>query len=166
MADLIAVTFDEPSLAFDLRAELVRLQGEYLIQMEDAVVVTRSDAGKIQLHQATNLTAMGAVGGSFWGLLLGTLLLSPLLGAAVGAGVGALSGKLADIGINDDFMRRVGESLPAGGAAVFVLVKKATPDKVLARLHAFQGKGTVLQSSLTADQEDALRKALEEAPVS
>ena len=161
MANLIAVTFDDTKTAFDLRAALAELQSEYLIEMEDIVVVTREENDKVKLHQPVNLTAAGAAGGSFWGLLIGMVFLNPLLGVAVGAGAGALSGKLTDIGINDDFMKELGKGLPEGGAAVFVLVRKATADKVLDRLQAFRGKGKVLQTSLTKDSEEELRALLE-----
>ena len=118
MSNLIAVTFDDTKTAFDLRAALAELQSEYLIEMEDIVVVTREENDKVKLHQPVNLTAAGAAGGSFWGLLIGMVFLNPLLGVAVGAGAGALSGKLTDIGINDDFMKELGEGLPKDGAAV------------------------------------------------
>lgn len=163
MADLIVVSFEDEATGFELRAELVKLQKEYLLEMEDVVVVTRSDDGKVQLHQATNLTAAGAVGGSFWGLLIGTLFLNPLVGLAVGAGAGALSGSLTDLGINDTFMKELGENLKPGGSAVFVLLKKVTGDKVLGRLESFRGKGHVMQTSLSQDSEDALRALLETA---
>src|SRR6478735_8228223 len=144
-----------------LRAALAKLQTQYLIEMEDAVVVTRDDKGKVQLHQAVNLTAAGAAGGSFWGMLIGMLFFNPLLGAAVGAGMGALSGKAADIGINDPFMKELGATFTPGSSALFVLVRKSTPDKVLEALKPFAGKGKVLQSSLTKDKEDELRKLFE-----
>ena len=162
MADLIVVTFEDEATGFELRAKLVELQKEYLLSMEDAVVVTKDDQDKVQLHQAVNLTAAGAVGGSFWGLLIGFLFLNPLLGAAVGAGAGALSGRLTDIGIDDDFMKRLGEDLKPGGSAVFLLLKKVTGDKVLARLEEFRAKGKVLQTSLSHDNEAALRAVLED----
>ena len=111
MANLVAITFADDSTAFEMRGELVKLQKEYLIEMEDAVVVTRDAGGKVKLHQAMNLTAAGAASGGFWGLLLGMVFLSPLLGWAVGAGAGALSGKLSDVGIDDNFMKELGESL-------------------------------------------------------
>ncbi|MGI1663031.1 DUF1269 domain-containing protein [Palleronia sp. KMU-117] len=161
MADLIAVTFDDETTAFELRAELAKLQKEYLIDMDDVVVVTRDDAGKVKLHQAVNLTAAGAVGGSFWGLLIGMLFLNPLLGMAVGAGAGALSGKLTDIGIDDKFMKELGANLPKGGSALFTLVKRSTPDKVLERLEPFRGKGKVMRTSLSKESEDELRAFLE-----
>ncbi|MCB1310564.1 MAG: DUF1269 domain-containing protein [Sedimentitalea sp.] len=161
MADLIAVTFDDQNTAFELRAEMAKLQKEYLLEMEDIVVVTRDDKGKVKLHQAVNLTAAGAVGGSFWGMLIGMIFLNPLLGLAVGAGAGALSGSLTDIGINDKFMKELGASLPNGGSAVFTLIRRSTPDKVIARLEAFRGKGKILQTSLSKETEDGLRDFLE-----
>lgn len=162
MSDLIVVAFPDEQLAFELRAELAKLQKSYLIELEDIVVTTKDEKGKVKLHQAVNLTSAGAVGGGFWGMLIGMLFLNPLLGAAVGAGAGALSGRLTDIGINDKFMKELAENFKPGCAAVFILVRKVTPDKVLEGLSAFKGKGKVLQTSLNKDREDTLRAFLEE----
>lgn len=159
MSDLLVIAFDDEATGFELRTELVKMQKEYLIELEDAVVVTRPTAEDVKLHQAMNLTAAGALGGGFWGTLVGILFLNPLLGAAVGAASGALAGKLSDIGINDDFMRELGHSIPPGGSAVFILVRKMTADKVLARLEGFHMKGRVLQSSLPDAEEEKLREA-------
>ena len=131
MSNLVVVGFDDEHTAFAMRAELAKMQKEYLIDMEDVVVVTKDDKDKVKLHQAVNLTATGAVGGTFWGMLIGMLFLNPLLGAAVGAGAGAISGKLSDIGVDDNFMKKLGETFTPGTSALFVLVRKATPDKVL-----------------------------------
>lgn len=161
MADLVALEFDDPETAFQLRAELVKFQKEYLISMEDVVVVTRDDDGKVRLHQAVNLTAAGAAGGALWGALIGLLFLNPLLGAAVGAGAGALSGSLSDFGIDDKTMKEMGEGLPNGGSALFVLVRKVTGDKLLERLEAFHEKGRVLRTSLSHEQEAALKALFE-----
>jgi len=161
MSDLVVISFPDAPTAFSLRAELSKLQKQYLIDMEDVVVVTKDERGKVQLHQAVSLTAMGAVGGGFWGMLIGLLFLNPLLGAAVGAGAGALSGKLTDIGVDDDFMKDLAESFPPGAAAVFVLIRKATADKVLEALRDFHGKGKVLKTSLTKDKEADLRNVIE-----
>ncbi|NCC28887.1 MAG: DUF1269 domain-containing protein [Gammaproteobacteria bacterium] len=163
MSDLIVVSFPEEHLAFELRAELAKMQKAYLIDMEDVVVVTKDDAGKVKLHQAVNLSAVGAVGGGFWGMLIGLVFLNPLLGAAVGAGAGALSGKFSDIGINDDFMKGLAQNFQPGCSAVFILVRKVTADKVLDGLAGFKGKGKVLQTSLEKDQEESLKAFLEGA---
>jgi uncharacterized membrane protein len=163
MSNLVVVAFDNAADAFEMRAALAKMQAQYLIEMEDAVVVSRNDKGAVQLHQAVNLTAAGAVSGAFWGTLIGFLFLNPLLGAAIGAGSGALSGKFADLGINDQFMRDLGATLTPGSAALFVLVRQSTPDKVLEGLKPFAGKGRLLQTSLTKDKEDELRKLIESA---
>jgi len=161
MSDLAVIGFDNEHTAFEMRAELAKLQKEYLIDMDDVVVVTKNDKGKVKLHQAVNLTSAGAMGGTFWGMLIGMIFLNPLLGAAVGAGAGALSGKLSDIGISDKFMKELGGTFKPGSSALFVLVRKVTPDKVLDQLSGFKGK--VLKTSLTVDKEEELRKVLEQS---
>jgi uncharacterized membrane protein len=161
MSNLIVILFDDETTAFEMRTSLIKMQKEYLIQMEDAVVVTKDEAGKIQLHQAVNLTAAGAVGGGFWGTLIGLLFLTPLLGAAVGAGAGAVSGMLSDIGIDDQQMKEIAKTFQPGNSALFVLIRKATTDKVLEGLKEFAGKGKVFQTSLSKDDEASLRAALE-----
>lgn len=161
MSELIVIGFNNEADAFEMRATLAKMQSQYLITMEDAVVVTKDSQGKVHLHQAVNLTAAGAAGGMFWGTLIGMLFLNPLVGAALGAGGGALSGKLSDIGINDGFMKGLAETFTPGGSALFLLVKKSTPDKVLEGLKPFVGKGRVLQTSLTKDKDEELRKFLE-----
>jgi len=163
MSDLIVIAFKDEQTAFALRAELAKMQKEYLIDMEDVVVVTKDDKGKVKLHQAQSLTAMGAVSGGFWGMLIGLIFLNPLLGAAIGAGAGAVSGALSDIGISNDMMKELAASFKPGCSAVFVLVRKVTGDKVLAGLKEFTGKGKVLQTSLAKDKEEELRAVIEGA---
>ena len=165
MSELIIVAFPDEATAFEARAELVQMQKEYLIEMEDVVIVTRSETGEVTLHQAMNLTAGGAVGGSIWGALVGLLFLNPIIGAAVGAGAGALAGRLSDIGINDDFLRNVGQSLDKGGAAVGVLLRKMTADKVMDRMATFRAKGRIVQTSLSHEAEERLRAVLEPVAV-
>jgi len=161
MSTLVAVVFNDESTAFEMRAALVKMQQQYLLEMEDAVVVTRDPSGKANLHQAVSLTAVGAVSGGFWGMLIGLLFLNPFLGALVGAGAGAISGKFRDIGVDDNMMKEVGQSLKPNTSALFVLLRKVTADKVLDGLKPFVGKGKVYQSSLSKDDEKALRDVLE-----
>lgn len=163
MSDLIVIAFPDDASAFRARAEFVALQKDYLIEMEDVVVVTRSSEGQVQLHQAVNMTAAGAMGGTLWGTLVGMLFLNPLLGAAVGAGAGALSGALTDLGIPDGFLREVGGTLDGGGAAVAVLLRKFTADRAIGRLEGLGGR--ILQTSLPHDVEERLRQGLEGARI-
>jgi uncharacterized membrane protein len=158
MADLVVIGYDDQHKAEEVRLALLKMQREYLIDLEDAVVAVKKDDGKIKLLQAYNLTAAGAVSGGFWGTLIGLLFVNPLLGMAAGAAAGAVSGALSDVGIDDKFMKQLAEELQPGNSALFVLVRKATPDKVLEEIRGFGGK--VLRTSLTHDEEAKLQAAL------
>ena len=158
MSDLVAIAYDDEFKAEEVRLALAKLQKEHLIELEDAAVVVKDKDSKVQLKQAINLTAAGAVSGGFWGLLIGTLFFVPLAGAAIGAASGALGGALSDIGVDDDFMKELGETMQPGTSALFVLIRKVTPDKVLDDIAPYGGK--VLQTSLTKDKEEELQEVL------
>jgi uncharacterized membrane protein len=158
MADLVFVAYDTEEKAEAARTKLLELQKEYLIELGDAVVVVRQADGNVKLNQLVNTTAAGAASGGLWGALVGLLFLNPLLGAAIGAGAGALSGHFTDIGIDDKFMKDAAAALTPGQAALCVLVRKVTADKVLPAMAAFGG--TVLRTNLSTEQENRLRAAL------
>lgn len=158
MADLIIVAYETEEKAEAARKKLSELQKEYLIELADAVIAVRQADGSVKLNQLINTTAAGALSGGMWGALVGLLFLNPLLGAAVGAGAGALSGYLTDIGIDDKFLKDAASALPPGKAALCVLVRKVTADKVLPAMAEFGG--TVLRTNLSAEQEAKLRDAL------
>ena len=119
MAELVVAGFDNPNDADRVLTELTRLQTEYLIDLEDAVVAIRGEDGAVRIKQSVNLVSLGAAAGgmrgAMWGGLIGLLFLNPLagfaIGGAVGAGSGALSGKMADFGIGDDFIKSIGDTL-------------------------------------------------------
>jgi len=163
MSSLVVVGFPTVSEAEEVRRDLVDIQKEELIALEDAVVVENDVDGKVHLRQALNLTTAGAIGGGFWGSLVGLLFLNPLLGAAVGAGIGAASGSLSDLGINDNFLREVGETLPPGTAALCLLVRNSTPDRLVERLRTHAPHARLLRTSLSHTDEERLRQLLEKA---
>ena len=158
MSTLVAIEYDDPFKAEEVRLSLMKLQKEYLIDLEDAVVAVKDQKGKVRLHQAVNLTAAGALSGGFWGALIGLIFLNPLLGMAMGVAAGAVSGALRDIGINDNFMKQLAANMKPGSSTLFVLVRKATPDKVLDEIRGTGGK--VLQTSLSHEDEAKLQAAL------
>lgn len=159
MSDLVVVAFPDPLRAEEVRLDLLRMQRDYLVDLDDAVVVHHTEDGKVKLRQLHNLTASGAIGGGFWGTLVGLLFLNPLFGLAVGSAAGAITGALSDAGINDKFMKELGESLQRGSSALCVLVRKVTADKVLDELKSIQG-AKVLRTSLSHEDERKLREAL------
>ncbi len=158
MSSLIAVGFKDEFIADSVILELRKLQREHLIDLEDAAIVIRNKEGKVRIKQTQELTAAGALSGGFWGLLFGFIFFNPLLGWAVGAVAGAVSGALTDIGIDDNFIRDVGSTIEPGTSAIFVLVRSATPDKVLEDLSKFEGK--VLKTSLSKEDEAKLQVVL------
>ncbi|WP_428565819.1 MAG: DUF1269 domain-containing protein [Solidesulfovibrio sp. DCME] len=158
MSDLIVVGYDDAFKAEEVRLKLLKMQKEYLVDLEDAVVAVKDKDGKIKLHQMYHLAASGAVGGGFWGALIGLIFMMPVLGAVVGAASGAAAGALTDVGIDDDFMKKLAETLTPGSSVLFVLIRKMTEDKVLDELKGTGGK--VLQTSLSHDDEAKLQEAL------
>jgi len=158
MSDLIVIGFNDEFRADEVSLKLAKMQKEHLVDLEDAVVVVKNQKGKFKVKQTLDLVTAGAAGGSFWGLLIGLLFLHPLLGLTVGIVGGVLSGALTDVGINDDFIRELGKTLEVGTSAIFILVRKVTPDKVLEELKPFNGK--VLQTSLSNVEEANLKAAL------
>jgi uncharacterized membrane protein len=129
-------------------------------------VVERDKGGKVHIKQAVNLpgfgAAMGGMRGALWGTLVDLLFLNPLAGMAIGgitgAGVGALSGSLTDYGIRDDFIRKLGETIPEGSSALFMLFTSVAEDKVLTEIEPY--KPRVPKTSLSDEAEEMLRVAL------
>ena len=168
MSDLVVLGFDTLDGATLAREEIWKLENEYLVDVDDAVVVRRTDDGKIHLDQSVHTVALGAVDGVWSGMLLGTLIglvfLNPLAGFAVGAvaggTAGTIGGALTDFGINDDFMKSVGATLKPGTSALFVLVRKVEPQKVVSHLRALSGHPHLIQTSLSPEAEQKLRTAL------
>ena len=166
MSDLVVLGFEGMGTADEVLTKLRALKKENLIDLEDACVVIRDTDGKVQIKQAINLTALGAASGMSTGALVGALagllLLNPLAGMAAGAlagaSLGALSGSLADHGIDDSFIKSLGQTLANGSSALFVLVKRSTPDKVLPEIEPF--KPRVLKTSLSNEKEEKLKAAL------
>jgi uncharacterized membrane protein len=159
MASLVVIDYESEIKAEEVRLALLKMQKEYLIDLADAVVVVRDEKGKVKLRQLYNLTAVGAASGGFWGALIGLIFLNPLFGFAVGAAAGAISGSLRDVGIDDNFMKELGQTIKPGSAALCVLVRQMNAaDKVLEEIKKFGG--TVIKTNLSHENETKLREAL------
>jgi uncharacterized membrane protein len=159
MSDLVAISYDSVGTAQQVAANVVEAQKAHLIELEDLVVVEHEQNGKIKLHQPSAAGA-GAVGGALWGGLIGLIFFVPLLGMAVGAAGGAAAGALSNYGVDDNFMKDLGANLEPGQGAVILLIRKMTPDKLLAEVKI---PGKVIQTSLDNDSEERLAAALANA---
>jgi len=162
MATLTVWKFDSAGGAENALALLERMQKEELLQVIDgAYVYWPEGKKKPKTEQMHSLTGAGALGGSFWGLLFGLLFFVPLLGMAVGAAMGAMAGSMSDVGIDDEFIRKVREEVTPGTSALFVMTANVVADKVL---EEFRHTGASLVSTnLSDEQEGRLREAFADA---
>jgi uncharacterized membrane protein len=161
---LIAVAYDDLQTANDVVGTLHDLSKEKAIVLDDLVVVERQDDGKVKLHQTNRHIGKDAGAGALWGGLIGLLFLAPAVGAAIGAAAGGGVSAWGDLGVDDDFMRKLGENLKPGGAAVVALVADSTPEKVRPRISRYGGE--LIHTSLSDEAENELRAALAAAPPS
>jgi uncharacterized membrane protein len=154
---MIVLVFDDEANAVLMRDKLLSLQKQQLISLGDAAIVVRQENGKPKIKQLQSLVGAGALGGAFWGMFIGLLFFAPWLGLVAGAVGGALGGKMTDIGVDDSFIKEVGQSIEPGQAALFLLVHEVTADKVMPELQSFGAR--VLQTSLSEEEEQQLREA-------
>ena len=159
MSDLVAIAYEDLPTARQVASNLGEAVKGHDIELDDLVIVERKDDGKVKLHQPS-LAGLGAASGALWGGLIGLIFFMPLFGMAIGAASGAAGGALADTGVDDDFMKRLGEELEPGKAAVIVLVRNVSADKVLPQIRV---PGTVIQTSLSNEDEQRLQEALDAA---
>jgi uncharacterized membrane protein len=166
MSTLIAITYDTADKASQALEKLGELQKMKLVTLEDAAIAVKDQKGKVKVTQTLEKmqTGSAAIWGGFWGLLIGLLFLAPIFWGLFGALMGALFSKGADLGIDNKFIKDVGDSLDPGQSALFILVVEATGDKVLPEMAKFGG--TVYQTSLSNEDEATLKQALEHEDIS
>jgi len=158
MSTLVVIEYDDMYKAEETRLLLRKLEKDAVIALEDAVVAFRDEQGKVGLDQSVELAAFSAGRGAYFGSLIGLIFLSPLFGFALGAGAGAVKGALSDVGIDDDFMKELACGLTRGSSALFVLVRKSEPDKVLEKLTGTGGN--ILTTSLKHEDAAKLQAAI------
>jgi uncharacterized membrane protein len=163
MIELIVLAFDTEDGALQMRDKLLDVQKRRLVQLADAAVVVRRQDGKVKVKQLTSVVGAGAFGGAFWGLLIGLFFWAPWLGLAIGAAAGAAAGSLVDVGVDDKFIREVGNTIQPGHSALFLMAHKANLEKVLDQFKEFNA--TVLHTSLSDEDEAKLREVLGAADV-
>jgi uncharacterized membrane protein len=156
MSDLVAIAYPDLATAQEVAANAAYLQKSHEAEFEDLVVVERQQDGKVKLHQPS-MAGAGAATGALWGGLIGLIFFMPLFGMALGAAAGAAGGAMSDYGIDDKFMKQLGDELQPGGAAVLALVRTVSLDKVLPQIKI---PGKIIQTSLDDETEQRLSEAL------
>ena len=161
-SSLIVLAFDTMDEAEKVHEALVKGKKEGLLTIQDSAVVVKDADGKVEVkNQVSSGTWMATGVGGALGLLIGTIFF-PIGGLVLGLAGGALVGKFMDLGVDGKFVKQVGEEIQPGTSALFVLVDKENPGAELAILRQFKGK--VLQTNLSSESEDAVRKALGDDP--
>ncbi|HYA51433.1 MAG TPA: DUF1269 domain-containing protein [Streptosporangiaceae bacterium] len=158
MADLIAIGYKDETTAEAAADEARRLAKDLTIEPDAIAVIVRDAEGKFHVHTSHHSVEDGTTWGMLWGLLFGALFFVPFLGVAVGAGLGAIMGRITRAGVDNDFQEQARDLLQPGTSALFLMVDKATPDRVVDALSHYGG--TVLKSSLSEEGEKELKDAL------
>jgi uncharacterized membrane protein len=148
-------TADGAASGLDLVKSLNKQQ---LINLHDAAIVTWPEGKKQpKTKQLADPVGMGALDGAFWGMLFGLIFFVPFFGMAIGAAMGALSGKFADYGIDDDFIKSVRSQVTEGTSALFLLTSDAVMDKVADAAKTLDFE--IITTNLSQEEEDELRAA-------
>jgi uncharacterized membrane protein len=156
-ANLTVFKFENTGGADQMLGKLESLQKQQLITILDAAtVVWEEGKKKPKTRQLHNLAGAGALSGTFWGMLFGLLFFVPFLGAAIGAAMGALTGSMADVGIDDNFIKDVREKVTPGTSALFLMSTGAVLDRIKEAVG--DQKFELIASNLSSDQEAKLKE--------
>ena len=166
MATLTVWKFDTADGADQALKTLLRLESEQLLDLIDGAVVSwPAGDSKPRTRQLKPTMGKYSLIGAFWGLLFGLIFAVPLLGLALGGGMGALTASMADIGIDDDFIKEVRQKVTPGTSALFLYTQKVE-EGLLDQLSTARNRPVLIQSSLSTDQEARLVAAFGEDSVS
>jgi uncharacterized membrane protein len=156
--ELVVLGFDSRELAEEARSRSAELDREGALQLDGAALAYRREDGRVELVQPMRLVPAGAASGAAVGGVLGLLLVEPVLFAAVGAAAGAVGAELSALGLNQWFLRQVGETLEPGRAALFAVVSDAgDPERAIQALRPLGPR--VLRTTLDDTAEQRLLAA-------
>lgn len=158
MATISVLKFSTADGAEQALGTVQGLSKQHLINLHDAAIVTWPEGKKKpKTRQLANLAGIGALDGAFWGMLFGLIFFVPFFGMAIGAAMGALTGKFADYGVDDDFIKSVQNQVTEGTSALFLMTSEAVVDKVTDAMKGLDFE--LVSTNLSQEEEDALRAA-------
>ena len=166
MSDLVIIIFEGRFTADDALSRIQRMESDWEVDLDEAVVLTRDKSGIMRFRSNNELTAEGFVGGTslgaLTGLLLGAAAGNPaagfFAGSAVGAGSGTLAGALGQALDEDKLAESIGSRMKPDSSALAMIGFAGRPTKVLKALSDY--KGEVIETSLSISDEKELRLAL------
>ena len=160
--EMIVIAFDNENEADKVLDTLKAMESMDVVDLKNGAVIVRSSSGDVKINETSDFdTKQGAIGGAAAGAVLGLLGGGFIRGALLGAAGGAAAGKFVDLGIEDDFLKEVGESLGPGTSAVVALVDFEQVDRAMEELDKFEG-GRIMRHTLSDDVYAKLSEAVED----
>ena len=148
MSELIVFAFENETGAKELETGLVAAQADQELRVNDAALVVRLEDGRPVLNHAVNLVGRGSLGGIFWGFILALVFWAKWWGLLVG-------GALGDLGLDDEFVKEVGESVEKGHSALLVMVEDGLVEAALKSAGEYNPK--VMRTTFSKEDEKVLQ---------
>jgi uncharacterized membrane protein len=159
----LAIVYPEKSRARKMLKALKQMRSPKLIDLENAVYVTRDGRGRTQLRESGFRRKKNTVGDSITGLVAGTVLLAPIDGATLAEATDTVKQKVANLHVDESFTEAVRTELQPDSSAIFLLIQKASPSEVIPRITPYGG--TILETFLTEADKTRLEEAVRSARV-
>ena len=160
MSDLVVILFNKSEQAGEAFQALKGVKKGGHLRIDDAAVVVKEESGKVEVKNILDRgVKIGLIGGSLLGLMLGGIFF-PLAGLALGAASGALLGRMAELGVDQKFVKEVTGQLEPGNSALFLMVGQGDPDVAIAALRPYEG--TVYHTSLPTETVESIKAAIED----
>ena len=159
----IVVKYPQKDTADAALKEVLSMAKEKIVKLRDAAVITKTDKGKIKLHQTKDdSTSKGLLKGGAIGVIF-ALLFGPAGWIVAGAAAG---GALAtfDRGIKNKLLKELGENMTSDESALAVLVEEADWEKALGRMADKQLQGQVIVQEMVAEHLAAIEKLVDVPP--
>jgi len=161
---IIGVSFDSTIKAQEYLLAMSRLRQEGVLQLKDAVTVTKQDGGKVAVTETIDPTpGRAAISGGMWLGLLGLFVGGPvgwIAGIGIGAGAGAVAAKVVDLGIPDEWVDWFKDAVEPGTSTVVVLAEHVQVHALAEEARRFRG-AELLYSSMSPSAMDQLDAAFD-----
>ncbi len=166
MNELLAFVYDTENQAETVKGVLSSFEQSGVVEIQDAVAVSRQPDGKVNVDESTSTAGLGAAAGGLLGIAIGFAVAVPFTGGAAlpflvglaGAGAGAIGGNAVDLGIDERFSRECGQALAPGHSMLFVAVAQTEADGLIEKLKDFGGR--ILRSPLADNYKVDLQRAV------
>ena len=160
--EMIVVAFENENDADQVLNSLKGMESMDIVDLKNAAVIVRDSSGEVKIKETSDFdTKQGALGGAAAGAVLGLLGGGFIRGALLGAAGGAAAGKFIDLGLDDDFLKAVGDKLGPNSSAIVALVDFEQVDRAMQELDKFEG-GRIMRHTLSDDVYAKLSEAVED----